>query len=57
MRAGVPHRASGELALHVLDTLEAVARSLAGGTFEPVRTTFPVPSVLPAGWDPHAHTL
>ena len=57
LRAGVPHRASGELALHVLDTLEAVTRSMAGDTFEPVRTTFPVPGVLPADWDPHARTL
>jgi len=57
LRAGAPHRASGELALHVLDTMEAIARSLAGGTFEPVHTTFPVPDVLPAGWDPRARTL
>jgi predicted dehydrogenase len=57
LRAGVPHRASGELALHVLDTLEAITSSLAGGTFEPVRTTFLVPDVLPVGWDPHARTL
>jgi predicted dehydrogenase len=57
LRAGAAHRASGELALHVLDTMEAIARSAAGGTFEPVRTTFPVPDVLPAGWDPHARTL
>ena len=27
IRAGTPHRASGELALHVLDTMEAIARS------------------------------
>ena len=52
LRTGGPHRASGDLALHVLDTMEAMASSLAGGTFEPVRTTFPVPDGLPAGWDP-----
>jgi predicted dehydrogenase len=57
LRAGVPHRASGDLALHVLDTMEAIARSLAGSTFEPVRTAFPVPDVLPADWDPLARTL
>ncbi len=57
LRTGVPHRASGELALHVLDTMEAIAASLTGGTFEPVRTTFPVPDVLPADWDPRARTL
>ncbi len=57
LRAGTAHRASGELALHVLDTMEAIARSAGGGTFEPVCTTFPVPDVLPVGWDPHARTL
>ncbi len=57
LRTGGPHRASGDLALHVLDTMEAMASSLAGGTFEPVRTTFPVPDGLPAGWDPQARTL
>ena len=57
IRAGVPHRASGDLALHVLDTMEAITRSLAGSTFEPVQTTFPVPDVLPAGWDPQARTV
>ena len=57
LRTGVPHRASGELALHILDTMEAIARSVTGGTFEPVRTTFPVPDVLPADWDPLARTL
>jgi predicted dehydrogenase len=57
LRAGVPHRASGDLALHVLDILETMASSLAGGTFEPVRTTITVPDVLPAGWDPHTSTL
>lgn len=57
LRTGEPHRATGDLALHVLDTMEAIAGSLSGGTFEPVRTTFPVPDVLPAGWDPQARTL
>lgn len=56
VRTGVPHRASGELALHVLDTMEAITRSLTGGTFEPVGTTFLVPDVLPADWDPLART-
>ena len=54
IRAGTAHRASGELALHVLDTMEAVARSITTGTFEPVPTTFDTPGVLPADWDPYA---
>jgi predicted dehydrogenase len=52
IRAGTPHRASGELALHVLDTMEAVARSAAAGTFERVPTTFDIPDPLSADWDP-----
>ncbi|HEY1624845.1 MAG TPA: Gfo/Idh/MocA family oxidoreductase [Streptosporangiaceae bacterium] len=41
MRAGVPHRCSGELALHVVDTMTAIARSAESGSFEEVRTSFP----------------
>ena len=52
IRAGTAHRASGELALHVLDIMEAVARSITGGTFEPVATTFDTPDALPSDWDP-----
>jgi len=57
IRAGTAHRASGELALHVLDTMEALARSIAAGTFEPVATTFETPDALPADWDPWAATI
>ena len=52
IRAGTAHRASGELALHVLDIMEAVARSITGGTFERVATTFDTPDALPSDWDP-----
>jgi predicted dehydrogenase len=57
IRAGLAHRASGELALHVLDTMEAVTRSIAAGTFERVATTFETPDALPADWDPWAATI
>jgi predicted dehydrogenase len=57
LRAGVPHRAPGELALHVLETMEAIARSASAGAFEPVRTTFTIPDLLAADWDPHARTM
>ena len=53
IRAGTPHRASGELALHVLDIMESVARSMTGGTFERVATSFATPDALPADWDPY----
>jgi predicted dehydrogenase len=57
LRTGTAHRASGELALHVLDVMEAVTRSIAGGTFERVATTFDTPDALPADWDPCARTI
>jgi len=57
LRAGLPHRATGELALHVLDIMESIARSAESGAFEPVASTFTVPATLPAGWDPAAATL
>ncbi len=57
IRAGTAHRASGELALHVLDTMEAVARSITAGTFERVLATFDTPDALPADWDPCVATI
>ncbi len=56
LRAGTAHRASGELGLHVLDTMEAVTRSITGSTFERVGTTFDTPDALPADWDPYEQT-
>jgi len=40
LRAGVAHRCSGELALHVVDTMTAIARSAQTGSFEAVTTSF-----------------
>ncbi|HEU5417765.1 MAG TPA: Gfo/Idh/MocA family oxidoreductase [Streptosporangiaceae bacterium] len=50
-------RAAGELGLHVLETMEAIERSAASHSFEPVRSTFRVPEPVDAGWDPQARTL
>jgi predicted dehydrogenase len=57
LRSGASHRASGEIALHVLEIMEATGRSITAGTFEPVRTTFTPPAVLEADWNPHARTV
>ena len=57
LRGGTAHRAGGDLALHVLETMEAIAGSIDGGTFEPVGTTFTVPQTLAADWDPYARTV
>ena len=57
IRADRPHRAQGELAFHVLDTMIAVAESIETGAFVDVKSTVaPVP-VLPEDWDPTESTL
>jgi predicted dehydrogenase len=48
-----PHRASGEMALHVLDMMTAIERSAATSNFEAVATTFDIPAPLTAQWDPY----
>jgi len=57
IRAGVPERASGELAYHVLDTMLAIEESLTRGQSVEIGSTTAVPPALPAGWDPYAKTL
>jgi len=56
IRAGTAHRASGELALHVLEMMTAIERSAAGGAFEPVETRFDAPAPLDPQWDPYVAT-
>jgi len=51
--AGAPHRASGEVALHVLELMAKIDRSGATGQFEPVETTFSTPVPLSLEWDPY----
>ena len=57
IRAGVPERASGELAYHVLDAMLAIDESMTRGQGVEVASTVEVPPALPAGWDPYAKTL
>jgi len=57
LRTGVPHRATGQLAEHVLEVMVAVQASLEGAAFEPVDSAFVVPPPLPEEWDPYARTL
>ena len=56
IRRGQPHRASGEMAQHVLELMTAIERSASSGAFEPVESVFDVPAALPADWDPYART-
>ncbi len=57
IRAGVPERASGELAFHVLDIMQSVIE--AGEAREPVdlTSTVEVPPPLDVEWDPAEATL
>jgi predicted dehydrogenase len=53
IRHGEPHRASGELALHVLEMMTAIERSAGSASFEPVASVFDVPDALAVEWDPY----
>ncbi|NUP79169.1 MAG: Gfo/Idh/MocA family oxidoreductase [Nonomuraea sp.] len=57
LRAGTPHRASGELTLHVLELMAAITESGERSEFRPVTSPVTAPEPLPAGWDPYASTL
>ncbi|MCP2163418.1 Gfo/Idh/MocA family protein [Goodfellowiella coeruleoviolacea] len=57
IRAGVPERASGELAYHVLDAMLAIDESIVRGQTVAVASSAEIPPALPADWDPHARTL
>jgi predicted dehydrogenase len=52
--AGGPHRASGEMALHVLEMMAAIERSAMTSRFETIGSTFVMPSPLPPEWEPYA---
>jgi predicted dehydrogenase len=57
IRQGRPHRAQGELAFHVLDTMASIAESIDTRAFVDVESSAaPVPA-LPEDWDPTAATL
>ncbi|WP_344746541.1 Gfo/Idh/MocA family protein [Streptosporangium vulgare] len=56
IRRGRPHRASGELGLHVLDVMTSIGESAERGEFVDVTSTCPRPDPLPEGWDPRIAT-
>ena len=55
--ADVPHRASGDLAYHVLDTMAAVTTSLDEGRPVDIASSAPRTDPIPEDWDPYAATL
>ena len=57
IREGRPHRASGELAFHVLDTMISIEEAITAESFVSVQSTFDLQPPLPDDWDPFAATL
>ena len=57
IRAGVPHRAQGETAFHVLDTMASIAESVDSRTFVDVASSAVAAEPLPEDWDPTSRTL
>jgi predicted dehydrogenase len=57
IRAGVPERASGTFAYHVLDVMLSIEDAYTAGEPVVVESTTDVPPPLPADWDPYARTL
>lgn len=57
IRAGQPHRASGELAFHIVDAMVSVDEAVSSGTFVDVASQAPITAALPADWDPFEATL
>jgi predicted dehydrogenase len=55
--AGVPERASGALAAHVLDVMLAAAESSERGVTVEVASRVSAPEPLPADWNPYERTL
>lgn len=57
LRTGRPHRATGELGYHVLDTMVAAQDSAARGEFVAVDSTVAPIEAVPVDFDPFARTL
>ena len=57
LRAGVPHRAQGEIAAHVLDVMVAIETAVSDRSIVEVRSTFDEVDPMPADFDPFAETL
>jgi predicted dehydrogenase len=57
LRSGVPHRATGDLAYHVLDSMVSMSESIESGTFVEVASSAPPSAALPEDWAPETLTL
>ncbi|MGN7213119.1 Gfo/Idh/MocA family protein [Brachybacterium paraconglomeratum] len=57
LRAGVPHRAQGEIAAHVLDVMVGIETAIAENRIVEIGSTFAEVEPMPADFDPYAATL
>lgn len=57
IRAGEPHRATGDLAYHVLDAMVSISESVESGSFVNVESSAPASPALPVDWAPESATL
>ncbi|SFE62285.1 Predicted dehydrogenase [Actinacidiphila alni] len=57
IRGGAEHRASGELAQHVLDLMATITDAAEHRTVRTLETSAPAVAPLPDAWDPAASTL
>ena len=57
LRSGTPHRATGGLAYHVLDTMVSISESVETGAFVDVVSSAPTSAALPEDWAPESATL
>lgn len=57
IRAGVPHRAQGEIAAHVLDIMVGIETAIAENSIVEISSTFTEVEPMPADFDPFAATL
>jgi predicted dehydrogenase len=56
IRAGRPHRASGEMAYHALDIMHAIHDASREGRHVDLASTMERPAPLPAGWEAFANS-
>jgi len=57
LRAGVPHRAQGEIAAHVLDIMVGIETAIAENSIVEIDSSFAEVEPMPADFDPFAATL
>ncbi|HEX7351104.1 Gfo/Idh/MocA family oxidoreductase [Brachybacterium sp.] len=57
LRAGVPHRAQGEIAAHVLDIMVGIETAIAENSIVELTSSFAEVEPMPADFDPFAATL